>query len=66
MLSESINLDTISNLKHKMHTALAMLERDFPIALQVIYTTCLIKRLLATVCTLLYYIYVNFIIIPLY
>ena len=26
VLSESINLDTISNLKHKMHTALAMLE----------------------------------------
>ena len=39
VLSESINLDTISSLKHKMHTALAMLERDFPIALQVICTT---------------------------
>ena len=36
VLAESMKLDSLPKLQDKMNTALAMLERDFPIALQVI------------------------------
>ena len=51
VLAESMKLDSLPKLQDKMNTALAMLERDFPIALQVIcmaiYTIPPCKCLLA-------------------
>ena len=61
VLAESMKLDSLPKLQDKMNTALAMLERDFPIALQVIcmaiYTIPPCKCLLANLWSRTIYLY---------